>query len=131
MCQITKIKNTTGLNWVPTKLVCPNTWETWEIKCEKPASWLNNKANTLLLETNHQCLSKVYIQHQPNAWNDLWCSDKSRKACYVNCCMCVKPSKESKDSVFWLAQTTVISHLFSNQTSFRMVRQTGCRSVNC
>ena len=43
--------------------------------------------------------------------------------------------RDTKDSIFWLAQMCVMTFsnfpFLSDKTSFQMVRQTGCRFINC
>jgi len=84
-----------------------------------------------------ELLAQVHLQPKPiffiitltywqNAWNDVQCSDKCGKGCYVNYCM--RAANDTQFiSVFWLVQMLLCVMLFKDKTSFQMLRQTGCQ----
>ena len=70
-----------------------------------------------------------------NAWNDVRCFDKCRKARYLKYCMCPLPILKKNQSSDWpkwcyMSWRKVISCLFLYKTSFKMVQQAGRRYIN-
>ena len=58
----------------------------------------------VISESPNNGLSTRQFLYQQNAWNDAWCSDKCRKACYAKQFACANSQRNTKESVFWFAQ---------------------------